>query len=380
LSLVLAFAGLALAGCGPKATVTQNTAASSEPLPVIAEGHIVPADSLHLAFPASGRVQEILVQEGERVQQGQVLVRLGDREQAEAALAAAQLAQVQAQQDYDDFTRTADLASAAAHQAYLDAQVARAAVERRWEALNLDSIATRIDDAESAVRDRKDELDTAQETFDRYADLDSDNPTRKQAEDDLRTAQNRYNEAVRQLESITRERDGVRAALDLALANEAEARHNYEATLDNAPDPDRRALLQARLDNAQANLAAAQAAVDGYDLKAPFAGTVTDVNVSVDQLVGPQTWAVQIADFRQWYVDTSDLTELEVVNVAEGQTVTITADALPDAELSGVVERIGQSFSVQGGDVLYTVHIRLVHTDPRLRWGMTVEVTFEPQP
>jgi HlyD family secretion protein len=126
-------------------------------------------------------------------------------------------------------------------------------------------------------------------------------------------------------------------------------------------------------------VAAAQAALDGYDLKAPFAGTVADINVTAGQLVGPETWAVLVADLGQWYVDTSDLTELEVVKVTQGQPVTVTVDALPGVDLAGTVDRVGQSFSVQGGDVLYTVHIRLTKGDPQLRWGMTVEVTFEPQ-
>jgi len=43
-----------------------------------------------------------------------------------------------------------------------------------------------------------------------------------------------------------------------------------------------------------------------------------------------------------------------------------------------VVEEISQSFKSQGGDILYTVRIKVDDVDPRMRWGMTVEVTFEP--
>ncbi len=46
--------------------------------------------------------------------------------------------------------------------------------------------------------------------------------------------------------------------------------------------------------------------------------------------------------------------------------------------MSGVVEEISQSFKSQGGDILYTVRIKVNDVDPRMRWGMTVEVTFEP--
>ena len=74
----------------------------------------------------------------------------------------------------------------------------------------------------------------------------------------------------------------------------------------------------------------------------------------------------------------SELTELEVVDVAVGQDVSIAADALPDVEMHGTVEKISQSYKSQGGDILYTVRIKVDDVDPRMRWGMTVEVTFEP--
>ena len=377
ISLALVGISLLLAGCGGADEVATEPA-SREPLPVIAEGHIVPADSLALLFAVGGRVDEVLVEEGEQVRAGQVLVRLADREQAESALAGAQLALEQAQQDYDAFLRTADRATATAWPAYLDAQTARAVVERQWEALDLDSIQDRIDDAEAEVSDRQEDLDTARETAGRYANLDPDNSTRKQAEDDLEQAQEDYNDAVRRLEAVRRERDGVRAALDGAQAAEAEALRSYEATLDG-PDAEQDALLSARLHSAETQVAAAENALANYELTAPFAGTVTDVNVEPGQMAGPATPAVMLADFSTWYVDTSDLTELEVVKVTVGQRVTVVADALPEVELSGTVESIGQSFTVQGGDILYAVHIRLDEGDPLLRWGMTVEVAFGPQ-
>ena len=372
---ILALVALLVSGCGASATPTV-TPTPSGPLPVIAEGHLVPARSLALTFPAGGHVKEILVEEGQQVAAGQVLVRLADSQQAEAALAGAQLALEQAQQDYDTFIRTAGLASAQTFQAYQAAQTAREAAQSQWDALNLRDIENRITDARAEVSDRQKDLQDAQDTFDRYSDLSTDNTSRKQAEDDLRTAQKNYDDAVAKLEAIQRERDSVRAALDQALAAEAEAKHDYEAAL-NGPNADRKALLQDRLDNARAQVAAAQNALANYELKAPFAGTVTDINVKVNQLIGPETWVVMLADFSQWYVDTSDLTELEVVQIAEGQQAKVVADALPGVTLTGTVESISQSFQLSGGDIVYKVRLRLPEVDPGMRWGMTVEVTFD---
>jgi hypothetical protein len=66
-----------------------------------------------------------------------------------------------------------------------------------------------------------------------------------------------------------------------------------------------------------------------------------------------------------------------VVEVQLGQKVTVVPDALPDLELAGTVEEISDTFQEKQGDVTYTVRIRLDEVDPRLRWGMTVVVTFE---
>jgi len=376
--IVLTLAAFVLAGCGAKEETPQVIETPQGPLPVIAEGHLVPSDSIYLVFPIGGHVSEILVEEGEQVSEGQVLVRLGDTQQAEAAMTAAKLEQSQAQQVLDAFMRTNGVASAQNWQDYLDAQANRAVIERQWETLDLDAIQTRIDDADAEVQDRKEELDDAQQTADKYQHLDPDNATRKAADDALQAAQEAYNEALRKMEAIARERDTIHAALNLALAAEAEAKRKYEATLDG-PDEESQAIFQARIDNANAQVAAAETALANYELKAPFDGVVTDVNVIVNQLVGPDTWVVLLADFSQWYVDTSDLTELEVVKIVEGQAVEIVPDALPDVTLNGVVESISQSFKLQGGDILYTVHIRLKDSDPHLRWGMTIEATFEPQ-
>jgi multidrug resistance efflux pump len=369
---------LLLAACG-----AQPTAPATPPTPVadsgvIAEGRLIPSQDLRIYPQTRGTVTDILVKEGQSVSKGDVLVRLGDRENAEAALTAAQLELTQAQRAYDDFIRTAGLAAANAWKEYQQAQVARAAAQKEWEKVKPTEVQDEIDKAEADVRDRQKKLQDAQDEFDKYKDLKTDNPTRRKAEDELRTAQANYNEARRKVEELQRKVDVPKAALEASIAAEAEAKRKFENTMDGTADPEQKAVLEARLANAKAQLAAAEKNLANYDIRAPFSGIVTDVNVTVGELLGPEKFAAQIADFNAWYIETTDLNELEVVNIREGQRVEIKPDALKDLTLQGVVESIGLAYRIQGGDVLYKVKIKLIDSAPSLRWGMTVEVVFLP--
>lgn len=380
--LILAISLLAMFGlsaCEAEATPAPAREESVSPDYVIAEGHLVPIESSWLNFSVQGRVAEILVEEGDQVNRDQDLIRLNGSEAALAGEAAAELELVLAQQAYDDFTRTAELAAAKAWQAYRDAQLLRGEAEEKWEDLDLDYLEDRVDDARIEVRDRESDLDDALEEWDKYQDVDENNYARQDAEDDLESAREDYNQAQRSLEEALWEIDGIRADLDAALAAEAEALRDYEMWLDEGFDIDQKALLESRLAAAEAGLAASQKTLEDFSLKAPYAGTVTDINLDPGQFIGPEYRAVRLADLRELKVETSDLTELEVVKIFEGQTVEIVPDALPDELLMGKVEKIGQSFATQSGDILYTVIITLDESHADLRWGMTLELTFIPE-
>ena len=381
LILLTVILAIGMTACANRPAATNNdTPSTVDAVPangVVAEGHLKPEHAVNLAFQVRGVVEKIDVKIGDKVSKGDLLARLLNASQAEAQLAAANLEMVNAQQALDTLNRTGDGNLATSWAAYMDAQVARANAERAWEALNVDDIENRIEDAQTEVKDREQDLKDAQEEFDKYKDLDKDNSKRKTAEDDLDAAQNDYNEAVRKEEEITRERDGVRAALDSAIAAEAEAKHQYEISSDGV-NADQLALAQAQLDNARAQVAAAQANLASYILTAPFDGVVADVAIEIGEQVTTESRAVSIADTSTWIVETSDITELEVVDVAEGQKVTFTADALSDVVMDGVVTEISQSSYTQSGDIIYTVRIKVNEIDPRVKWGMTVQVNFEP--
>ena len=382
LVMLLIVLALTLTACGGQEATPAQDGAPAVPVisssAVVGEGQIKPVHAVNLSFQARGTVEDVTVKIGDSVSEGDVLARLSNASQAEAQLAAANLELLSAQQSVDTLVRTGDANLAQAWTAYMDAQIVRADAEREWEDLNLDNIDTDIEDAIADVEDLKTDLKDAQDEFDKYKDLDKDNSRRETAEDDLEAAQEDYNEAVRDLEELTRERDSVRAALDAALAAEAESKYQWELSADGANE-EQLTFAQARLDNAQAQVAAAENALSNYILTAPFDGVVADVAVSVGEQVGPESRAVSVVDTSSWIVETSDITELEVVDIEVGQSVTLIADALSDVEMDGVVTAISQSSFTQSGDVLYTIYISVDEVDERIKWGMTVEVVFEAE-
>ena len=249
---------------------------------IVAEGKLQPVQAANLSFQARGLVEEVNVKIGDEVRKGDVLARLANYDIAMAQLSSANLELIQAQQAYDKLLRTEGLDRADAWTAFMNAQIVRAEAERKWEALNVDDIENRIEDAKAEVEDRQTDLNDARDEFDKYKDLDKDNSRRKAAKDDLDTAQNDYNEAVRKLEEITRERDTGRAALDAALAGEAESKHNVEQSVDG-PNREQLVLLSARLDYARIQVAAAEDTLGNYQITAPFDGIVADVAVEIGE-------------------------------------------------------------------------------------------------
>ncbi|MAU00809.1 MAG: hypothetical protein CL608_26995 [Anaerolineaceae bacterium] len=135
------------------------------------------------------------------------------------------------------------------------------------------------------------------------------------------------------------------------------------------------AVAEAAVSLAEAGVASAELALERTFLRAAFDGTVVSVALSEGELAAPGFPALTLANFGSWQIETTDLTELDVALVAEGALVTVRVDALPDAELAGVVTAVALVPNAARGDVVYTVTVDLPETaDLPLRWGMTAFV------
>jgi HlyD family secretion protein len=146
--------------------------------------------------------------------------------------------------------------------------------------------------------------------------------------------------------------------------------------LKDGPDLDNLQLAKAQLKNSELQLASAKAALDDIELRAPFTGVVATTNLKVGQFIGPGQPAVEIGDLTKWVVETTDLTELDVVGIAPGDRVEVEFDAIPDLLLGGEVTQVKPRGQNTRGDITYVVVINLDEQDERLLWAMSAVVRF----
>jgi hypothetical protein len=85
-----------------------------------------------------------------------------------------------------------------------------------------------------------------------------------------------------------------------------------------------------------------------------------------------------LTDLAQLRVETTDLSERDVAQVALGQRALIFVEALGE-EIEGRVVGIASQATIIGGDVVYTVYVELDEQPPGLRWGMSTEVEVETE-
>ena len=370
--------GLVLSACGSGG----EEAAASTPIPtvvaenaIVAEGRLEPVRYVDLAFNANGTISEVLVAEGQQVTQGQVIARLENSEAKQADVANAEEAFLLAEQAFNSAEADALKKLADEHEAVRKAQY------------ELDNLDIPTDLKNMGIREALDytaaNLEKARIAFEPYkhlsesleAELKRENPdkphiyrsTAKLYKKRLDDAWAEYRRAIKWTT--------LQSNLEQAQAELARAQKEYD-TLSSGSDSGEKAVAEAQHEAANANLVAARAALADVELRAPFDGTVAGLKVKTGESVSPGQIAVSIADFSGWIVKTTDLTELDVVALSEGQAVSITLDAIPDQALDGKISVIGQNYSEKQGDIVYEVTVELTESLPTMRWGMTAVVKF----
>jgi multidrug resistance efflux pump len=219
-----------------------------------------------------------------------------------------------------------------------EAQLIAARSARRANALRVDVLAAQIEDAET-------QLEQALDAQDAYAvsleTLDADVKAAQIRLDALRSWENPY--------------------LDQATNQEISQ-------------------AEARLKQAELAVSRLALQIEDATLLAPFAGTVVEVYLEEGDQAGPGQTAMVLAALDQLVVRTTDLTELDVAQVAVGQNAEIAVDALDGQEINGTVREIGLRGADYRGDVVYEVTVELSDVaDVPLRWGMTAMAKIDTE-
>jgi multidrug efflux pump subunit AcrA (membrane-fusion protein) len=358
---------VACSGLSTQATATPDIETLEDVKPVVnATGKAVPAEYSRLSITVPGVVNEILVDEGDQVNKGDVLLRLKGEEDLTAAITSAEFEITAAQKALDDLYKNADDAKTQTLEAIaLQEKLVR---DARYQLDNFTppQVQSKMS-ATEALEWAKQRLDAAYAAFEPYKYYSETDDTREDRKEDYDDAQADYNAAVKRLQYETE--------VATTQANLQKALDDY-AIWKDGPDPKDVAVAKARMDNAKAALVAAQAKLVDLELNAPFSGTVSEVNVRQGEWINPGQPVIVIADLANLQVETTDLNEIDAARVKVGNPVIVTFDALPGVEVKGVVKSIAPKAS-EGSGVNYTVVIELDELPDLLRWGMTAFVDIE---
>lgn len=391
--LLLVITAIALAGCGGQQppTTADPAAATVQPtgdIPavkadnsIMAEGRVVPVRDATLSFITGGVVGKVLVTEGDIVTEGQPLIQLVGNEQLEASVAAAELEVLSAEQALNDLNDNLEVERSKA--ALTLAQAEKELDKAKKRMLSKDwqrGSQPQVDIARANYIIAEDGVSQAEEIYDRFDDRPQDDPMRAEMFSQLAAAKQVRDKALANLNYLLAkpnklDMDEANANLSVAQANVNEAVRRLNL-LKDGPDANQIALAEARLKNARLSKEAAVANLEDLELRSPFAGTITSIDIGAGEFATPGTAVAQIADLSVWHVETTDLTELNVSQIKMGQPAMVRFDALEGVDVIGRVTRIKALGENRQGDIVYTVTLKLDPTDAPLHWNMTASVTF----
>jgi len=383
---------LVLAGCNGDATAT----VAPEEVPLVSEGSgaivaeavLEPARWTELRPTSTGgKVVDVAVMEGQRVAEGQLLLRF-DQDDAELAVEGARAALEMAEAALMRVKASARPEEVVLSEAQLE--VARAAIaeaEARRDRLIEGETHAEIAAAEAALAAATSAEKQAFYLHERTMKCFSFKwggekhticPALGRPEEGARYAWHASQDSLdaaearlwaTQNQAVAKIRDAA-AAVAAAAAPEKALRSELDL-LRAGSLPEELAAAEADVRRAEASLESARAKLEELSIRAPFDATVVEVSIEEGEMAGPGQVLVTLASLDHLWVRTTDLVELDVVRVAVGRPVTVTVDALPEVTWQGHVVRIADESEDYRGDVTYPVIVELSEDTGALRWGMT---------
>jgi multidrug resistance efflux pump len=324
----------------------------------------VEARNIRVGSKIGGRIDKVLVREGDTVVAGQLLITFDDKE-LQASLAQSRANAVKAERGF----RPEEIAEARAAAAQ-----AKAEYEQRRNGYRQEDIAAAQADLDRATADEvRTRLD-----FQRYDALAQKDLVSKQQRD---TAEANWKMAAALKQNAQHKLDELRRGYRPEEIASAEARyHQTQATLEKFEHGSRPEDIAA----ARAALAYDEARYRERQVVAPSAATVEVLDVRPGDLIAPNTPVATLLERDQIYVRIY-IPETEIGLVRVGQKAEIRVDSFPNETFSGSVEQINQQAEFLPRNVqtreervhqVFGVKVRIDDSSHRVLAGMAAEVKF----
>jgi HlyD family secretion protein len=324
-----------------------------------------------LSWQTSGRISKINVNEGDKVNKGDVLAEL-DPLTLPQTIILAQSDLVNAKRSLENL-KDSDTAKAQAELALANAQNALddAVKKRSYKDYQRASGGT-LDTARANYTLANNAYKTAKDNFDSVAGASDDSPIKASALSALGAAQLNRDKALASLNWLLGKPDPVEiaqadGAVVVAKAQLADAQREWDR-LKNGVDPQDLAAAQAKVDSIEATLAYTT-------LTSPFDGVVTDITPKVGDQVSPGTQSFRIDDLSSLQVDVQ-VPEVDINKVEVTQPAQLTFDAIPNKNYNGKVIQVSKVGLTVSGVVNYTVTVALTNEDKDVLTGMTTAVNI----
>lgn len=307
---------------------------------VTASGTVAPVQTVNVSPKTSGILEQLYVEQGDRVTEGQIMAEMESRD------ITAQIRQRRA--------------------AVAEAEAQLADVQRGPKPETIAQAEAAIQTATAQVRDAESRLDLARSELSRNRQLEAQGAISANELDN-------FVQAVRSAE----------AGLDTATFQLQESRDRL-AEIQNDPLPEAVAQAEARLEQARAQLESAQVQFADTQIRAPFAGIVTQKYANEGAFVTPTTSASDATSATSTAIVAiandleiiAEVPEADIAKIRPGQRVEIVADAFPDEVYEGRVRLIAPEAIERQNVTLFQVRIELRSGQDVLRSNMNVSVAF----
>ncbi len=307
---------------------------------ITASGSVKPLRTVNLSPNTSGILETLLVEQGDRVTQGQLIGRM-DSDQLNTQLAQNQASVAEAQAQLEDELNGAS-----------DTDV------RQAEAA-LAAVRAQLNEARSRQTLSENDLDRNQRLYEQGAIARSD------------------------LDKTINENRSAIAGVNQVLAQVEEAEQRL---LDQQDGNDSEAIAQAqaRLDRAIGQRQTIEVQIAETEIRAPFDGIVTQRFAEVGAFVTPTATASEVTSATSTAIVAiasgleviAEVPEADVDRIKVGQAAEVQADSFPGETFKGTVRLIAPEAIEKQNVTVFQVRVRLVTGVDQLRSNMTTTVAF----